>query len=82
MTPKQMYRAMRKWGISVVFDRDEHVWCSGAFEHSAGTLLHVEIVNPIVKRGVVTGRVLQHVGPTPEIAVEDYCNARNLEWDV
>ncbi len=71
MTPKQMLRAMRKWGISVV--AWQGLWLAGECESmSVGGV------------GIFNFRQAgsYHSGETPEIAVEDYCNARDLEWDV
>lgn len=68
MTPKQMYRAMRKWGISVV--------CLSENQWFAGTQLNAQ--HPFIFGD--GGRI--HRGHNPELAVKDYCNARNLEWDV
>jgi hypothetical protein len=70
MTSKQMLRAMRKWGISVV--ATGNCWTAFGF----------------IEFGISFGRVKGeysghfHPGATPEIAVEDYCNARDLKWDV
>lgn len=75
MTPKQMYRAMRKWGISVVFAKDTEEWCAGVGK-MVGDRAHVDFSN------TVHGYTHFHVASNPESAVEDYCNARNLEWDV
>jgi hypothetical protein len=75
MTPKQMYRAMRKWGISVVFCTLDGCWRAGECTTRVVDVYFVCDANP-----AVAGR--EHLGTTPEMAVEDYCNARNLEWDV
>jgi hypothetical protein len=79
MTPKQMYRAMRKYGISLIFvvgPNDEGLWYAGETESSA-------IINQKFRGRLTVGKGKSlHVGFNPEPAVEDYCNARNLEWGV
>lgn len=79
MTRKQMDQALRKWGISVVFNKTENRWyagdCAQTTPWSDGSQMIVEVGNP-------AARNMLHRGILPEEAVEDYCNARNLEWDV
>lgn len=76
MTPRQMYKMMLRYGISVVFDKAANVWSAGECRGEGDSLdcLTVIVSNPVRE-------ILLHSGPTPEIAVEDYCNARNIEWD-
>lgn len=75
MTQKQMVRAMLKWGISVVYDEAGNRWyageCTGLWDYQ---VLHEARI--MARHG---GSL--HVGILPQEAVEDYCNARNLEWD-
>lgn len=80
MTSKQMCRAMRKHGISVVFLKsDDHLdsdyWYAGDARRGVFPQVHVSVRNPRSAHRT-------HLSNTPEGAVEDYCNARNLEWDV
>lgn len=71
MTPKQMYRAMRRWGISIV--KAGPSWYAGeCVAYNSSRALTVDSTH--------AGSI--HLGNTMEEAVEDYCNARNLEWDV
>lgn len=72
MTPKQMYRAMRKYNISVIYFDGQ--WVAGMVESWTQDGLQFEYMSP-------DGRS-SHCGGQPVDAVEDYCNARNLEWDV
>lgn len=78
MTPKQMYQMMRLHRIGVWFWKETEMWYAGKVSRIIGDDAEfvVDALNPaIVARAA-------HCGDTPEIAVEDYCNARNLEWDV
>lgn len=77
MTTKQMYRMMRNHGISLVFVKRWNQWFAGdgdALPLERRGWLEVNACNPVVE-----GQY--HFSDTPEEAVEDYCNARNLEWD-
>lgn len=87
MSPKQMYRAVREHGISIVHDRNNHIWWAGDAEvgspipcapFQVGSEEHtaVEVLLDVGRAGS------RHCGTKPEEAVEDYCNARNLRWDV
>lgn len=72
MTPKQMYRMMREHGISLVlWPPDYNSWVAidsrQASYDPPSECIHLEPST--------------HVDRTPESAVEDYCNARNIEWD-
>jgi hypothetical protein len=74
MTSKQMVRAMKKWGISLIYYKDMGRWFAGdGTETDGGNRLSVQCRGP---HGYL------HSHDTMEGAVEDYCNARNLEWDV
>jgi hypothetical protein len=74
MTAKQMTRAIKRYNISLIFNRITNLWYAGeSYLRDAGTDTF----------GIKTKhRGSQHVGHEPELVVEDYCNARNLEWDV
>lgn len=72
MNSRQMVRMMRQHGISVVRDNASGLWYAGDCHYrtdSSTFEVEVEHANSL------------HVGKNPEVAVEDYCNARNLEWD-
>lgn len=72
MNARQMYRMLRRHNISILFDHAGQVWYAGQCHDRTDSSFDVEVE--------AAGSV--HVGDTPEMAVEDYCNARNLEWDV
>lgn len=71
MTSKQCYRAIKKHNISLIFDRHMKLWYAGDCYHSEHDTFEIETRH--------SGS--RHVGHTPELAVEDYCNAHNLEWE-
>lgn len=70
MSPKQMTRAIKRYNISLIFDNITKLWYAGdCYLRDATTKSY----------GIETKKAVSH---EPEGAVEDYCNARNLEWDV
>jgi hypothetical protein len=78
MNAKQMYRALKKYGLSVAYIPQWAQWYAGAatpLDEPGEILLNVR--NPVPQGE----HDRCHLGDTPEEAVEDYCNARNLEWD-
>jgi hypothetical protein len=87
MTSKQMNRAIRKHGISLVYDRTTKTWWAGdaavglpeergTFQVGSEEHAAITVVLTVEKAGS------RHCGTKPEQAVEDYCNARDLSWDV
>jgi hypothetical protein len=77
MTPKQMYHAMRKWGISLVFDPNDELWWAGEVKGR----VNYGLTQDFTIQAGISGMTM-HISQNPESAVEDYCNARNLEWDI
>lgn len=78
MNARQMIRMIRRYNISLIYDNVAHLWWAGdAIVGSTYELGHKLEVHLEVKHARS-----QHIGHLPEIAVEDYCNARNLGWDV
>lgn len=76
MTPKQCYRAIKRYNISLIFDNITKLWYAGECYLRDGAN------ESAPSYGIKTKyRGSHHVGHAPELAVEDYCNARNLEWD-
>lgn len=75
MTTKQMVAAMKKWGISVVWSEEDEVWFAGKCDSRARRGILVVDANPPAYAP------LSHSAESMEEAVEDYCNARDLEWD-
>jgi hypothetical protein len=75
MTERQMIRAMKRWGISVI--NSDGLWWAGQTLDANTRELGTELVSVTLVKNAGS----QHVGPDPESAVEDYCNARDLEWD-
>lgn len=76
MSPKQMYRMMLRCNISVIFDHLTKQWYAG------DCYLRSDSAELSPSYGIKTKHNgSRHVGHTPELAVEDYCNAHNLEWD-
>jgi hypothetical protein len=71
MTERQMIRAMKRWKISVFHDDELDSWFAvSTTDLSYDLLSHTYLLTPS-----------RHEGEAPESAVEDYCNARDLEWD-
>lgn len=75
MTSKQMYQAMKKWNISLIWDKREKQWIAG----TASTIDERTISLNLALINYMTDRVSR--GDTMQSAVEDYCNARDLECD-
>lgn len=86
MTPKQMYRALRKYNISLIYDRNDRIWWAGDAEVSApgpqGSVQAGSDESSIQVLLAVGRAGSKHCGTEPEEAVEDYCSARNLRWEV
>ena len=78
MTSRQMVKALKKWNISIVFDRATSLWWAG--DAAVGSTYQLGSQLEVMLQVKQAGS--QHVAPTPEQAVEDFCNARDLEWDV
>jgi uncharacterized DUF497 family protein len=76
MTSKQMVRAMKKHGISLVYI--DGLWWAGQTVAADTSMLGKELRSVML----VKTNGSQHVGHEAENAVEDYCNANDLEWDV
>jgi hypothetical protein len=75
MTSKQMLRMIRQCGISLV-KGDDGNWHAGTVVWNDFRVaeFHVSTRNPV-------SATASHTARTPEAAVEDFCNARNIEWD-
>jgi hypothetical protein len=70
MTERQMIRAMKRWHISLVYHNG--YWFAGDCQH----LSQFGIAEMNFRHA---GSL--HSGGEPTTAVEDYCNARDLEWN-
>lgn len=83
MTPRQMFRVMREHHIGLIFDPGKEVWVAGETVEINGRwtdgCMTVELRVEHQGRGPFRH---EHSSPSPAGAVEDYCNARNLEWDI